>query len=64
VNRPIAPQITRLELGEKLRVNRDVLNLPDAAVHTKLVLLQKVAELIAVDQIDGRRPVTGGLALR
>jgi hypothetical protein len=26
-------------------------------------MLEQVAELIAVDQIDGRRPVTGGLAL-
>src|ERR1039458_3246219 len=52
-----------LELGEEPRINRNILDLPDGAVDAELVLLEQVAELIAVDQIDGRRPVTGGLAL-
>src|SRR5271155_4032981 len=59
VPEPLAPS----ELSKEPRINRNVLDLPHAAVHTKLVLLQQVAELIAVDQIDGRRPVTGRLAL-
>jgi hypothetical protein len=52
-----------LKLGEEFRINRNVLDLPHAAAHAKLVLLEQVAELIPVDQIDGRRPVAGGLAL-
>jgi hypothetical protein len=48
--------IDPLELGEEPRINRNILDLPHAAVHTKLVLLQQVAELIAVDQVDGGAP--------
>jgi hypothetical protein len=54
---------TSLELSKELRVNRDILDLPHAAVDAKLVLLEQVAELVPVDQVDGRRPVARGLAL-
>ena len=52
VPEPLAPS----ELGEEPRVNRDVLDLTHAAVHAELVLLQEIAEPIAVEQIDRRRP--------
>ncbi len=53
----------RLELVKELRVNRDVLNLTDGAADTQFVLLQEVAELIAVDQVNRRSAVARRLSL-
>jgi hypothetical protein len=52
-----------LELGKEPRINRDVLNLPHVAVNAEFVLLEEVAELLAVDQIDWRGAIPGRLSL-
>jgi hypothetical protein len=51
------------ELVKELRVDRDVLGLADGAADTEFILLQQVAELITINEVDGRRPIAGCLAL-
>jgi hypothetical protein len=54
----------RLDLLEEVRRELDVFDLAHGRLHAEFVLLEEVAELIAVDQIDRRRTVAGCLLLR
>jgi hypothetical protein len=53
-----------LHLEEELRVHGDPLDLTDGGRQSEIVLLEQVAEPIAVDQVDRRRPVPTGSPVR
>jgi hypothetical protein len=55
--------VSSLELGEELWFDLNVLDFTDGAAHAELVLLEEVAELIAVDQVNRRSAVARCLSL-
>ena len=53
-----------LILVKEVRVDSHVLLYPLTHFNAEAVLLEEVAQSVAVDQLDGRGAVTGGLCLR